>query len=104
MAAITASELLLGVHRADVGNRVAREAFVEMALRAFPPIPFDLACARAHARLWEQLAGGGKDIGAHDRLIAATALAIGWRVATANADHFSRVPGLTVVEVGAGTA
>ena len=99
MAAITASELLHGVHRADTANRVTREAFVEAALAAFPPIPFDLACARAHARLWAHLASTGADIGAHDRLIAATAMAIGWRVATANVDHFARVPGLEVVEL-----
>lgn len=97
MAAITASELLHGVHRATPPNRPGREAFVETLLEAFPPVPFDLLAARAHARLWSDLALAGIDIGAHDRLVAGTAIAIGWRVATANVRHYERIEWLTVV-------
>jgi tRNA(fMet)-specific endonuclease VapC len=97
MAAITASELLHGVHRATPEHRVQREAFVEALLAAFPPLDFDLLCARAHARIWSDLAATGSDIGPHDRLVAATAIARGWRVATANVRHFERVPGLKAV-------
>jgi len=97
MAAITASELLHGVHRANPVHRASREAFVETLLDAFPPIPFDFLAARAHARIWSDRAASGTDIGAHDRLVAATAVAIGWRVATANVKHYERVASLTVV-------
>ena len=97
MASITASELLHGVHRATVPHRVRREAFVEALLVSFPPLPFDLACARAHARIWADLAASGTDVGAHDRIVAATAMAAGWQVATANTRHFDRIAGLTVV-------
>ena len=99
IAAITASELLHGVHRATPGHRPRREAFVEAVLAAFPPISFDLLAARAHARLWAALASAGTDVGAHDRIVAATAIATGWRVATANVRHFERVPGLDVVDI-----
>jgi tRNA(fMet)-specific endonuclease VapC len=99
IAAITASELLHGVHRATPEHRPRREAFVEAALAAFPPISFDLLAARAHARLWAALASAGIDVGAHDRIVAATAIAAGWRVATANVRHFERVPGLDVVDI-----
>jgi tRNA(fMet)-specific endonuclease VapC len=99
IAAITASELLHGVHRASREHRARREAFVEAVLAAFPPIPFDLLAARAHARLWAELAAAGLDVGAHDRLVAATAVAAGWRVGTANVRHFGRVPGLDVVSI-----
>jgi tRNA(fMet)-specific endonuclease VapC len=99
IAAITASELLHGVHRATPEHRPRREAFVEAVLTAFPPIPFDLLAARAHARLWAGLASAGTDVGAHDRIVAATAIAAGWRVATANTRHFERVPGLEVVDI-----
>jgi tRNA(fMet)-specific endonuclease VapC len=99
IAAITASELLHGVHRADSEHRARREAFVEGVLAAFPPLPFDLRCARSHARLWAEFAAGGNDIGPHDRLVAATAITAGWRVATANVRHFERVPGLDVLTV-----
>jgi tRNA(fMet)-specific endonuclease VapC len=97
IAAITASELLHGVHRASAEHVVRREAFVESVLAAFPPIPFDLRCARVHARLWSELAGTGSDVGSHDRLVAATALAGGWRVATANIGHYARIAGLEVI-------
>jgi tRNA(fMet)-specific endonuclease VapC len=97
MASITASELLHGVHRATAAHRVRREAFVEALLSSFPPLPFDLPCARAHARIWAHLAATGTDVGAHGRIVAATAMAAGWRVATANVRHFDRIPGLTVL-------
>jgi tRNA(fMet)-specific endonuclease VapC len=99
IAAITASELLHGVHRAAPEHRPRREAFVEAVLAAFPPIFFDLLAARANARLWAALASAGTDVGAHDRIVAATAIAAGWRVATANIRHFERVPGLDVVNI-----
>ncbi len=56
IAAITASELLHGVHRATPEHRARRAAFVEGVLAAFPPFAFDLLAARAHARLWARLA------------------------------------------------
>lgn len=99
IAAITASELLHGVHRADRANRLQREVFVERVLTAFPTVEFGLRSARAHARISADLAASGIDVGAHDRLIAATAVAEGWRVATANKRHFERIAGLQVIEV-----
>jgi tRNA(fMet)-specific endonuclease VapC len=99
IAAITASELLHGVHRAAPERRARREAFVEGVLAAFPPFPFDLLAARAHARLWAELASSGIDVGAHDRLVAATAITAGWRVGTANVKHFERISGLDVTAI-----
>lgn len=99
IAAITASELLHGVHRASPEHRARREAFVEGVLVAFPPFPFDLLAARVHARLWAGLASSGMDVGAHDRLVAATAITAGWRVGTANVRHFGHIPGLDVVVI-----
>jgi predicted nucleic acid-binding protein len=39
------------------------------------------------------------DVGAHDRVVAATAIAAGWRVVTANIRHFERIPGLDVIDI-----
>jgi len=98
IAAITASELLHGIHRAvGTAQRNRREAFVERVLVDFPLIPFDLVIARVHARLSAELAAKGSPIGAHDLLIAATALAIGYDVATRDERSFPKVPGLTVL-------
>jgi len=99
MAAITASELLHGVHRATPEHRVRREAFVEAVLDAFPPLPFNLLAARTHARIWAGLAAAGQDVGAHDRLVAATAITAGWRVGTANRRHFDRIDGLDILTI-----
>jgi tRNA(fMet)-specific endonuclease VapC len=99
IAAITASELLHGVHRATEAHRGRREAFVEAVLAAFPVLSFDLLVARVHARLWAGPASAEAEVGAHDRLVAATAMVAGWRVATASVRHFNRVPGLDVVVV-----
>lgn len=97
MASITASELLIGVHRADSpARRLRREAFVEAILAALPVIAFDLRIARVYAQLSAQLAAAGQPIGAHDLLIAATALADGSAVLTLNMRDFARVPGLVV--------
>ncbi|MHB8491631.1 MAG: PIN domain-containing protein [Solirubrobacteraceae bacterium] len=96
IAAITASELLHGVHRATDQYRATRAAFVEAVLAAFPTLSFDLLVARVHARLWASLASSGVEVRAHDRLVAATALSAGWRVGTANVRHYKRVPGLEI--------
>jgi tRNA(fMet)-specific endonuclease VapC len=50
-----------------------------------------------HARLWAHLASVGEDVGAHDRLVAATAIGADSRVATVNVRHFDWVPGLDVL-------
>ena len=99
IAAITASELLHGVHRATHEHRARREAFVEAVIAAFPPLPFELLAARAHARIWADLAAAGQDVGAHDRIVAATAVAAGWRIGTANLRHFDRIAGLDVLSI-----
>ena len=97
MAAITASELLHGVHRADTtARRRRRAAFVEGLLDLVPVFPFDLAVARAHAALWADLVRAGSPMGAHDLQIAATALTFELSVATRDERAFLRVEGLTV--------
>lgn len=98
LAAITASELLHGVHRTDgEERRSGREAFVETLLSRIPVIAFDLIAARTHARLWAQLAARGVVIGAHDLLIAATAITRGLDVVTRDERSFPRIEGLSLI-------
>jgi predicted nucleic acid-binding protein len=100
IGAITASELLYGCERArDAALRGRRTAFVEAVLDTFPIISFGLLEARRHAQLWAHLAERGTPIGPHDSLLAATALANGFSVATLNIGEFERVPGLTLVSL-----
>ena len=95
LAAITASELLHGVHRAESElRRGRRESFVNLILRSMPILPFNLEIARIHSRLWADLEQRGTIIGAHDILIAATALAHGLTLVTSNVRHFGRIESL----------
>ena len=97
LSVITASELLHGVHRAAAAARRARrEAWVEGVIARLPLLEIDLPAARAHARLWAELAARGKMIGAHDLWLAAQAVAGGHVLITANEREFDRVPGLDV--------
>lgn len=100
IAAITASELLHGCHRAsDAGIRTRRLAFVEALLDALPILPFGLAEARLHAQIWAELARRGTMIAPHDLLIAASAMAQGYLVASLKQREFARVAGLRVVAI-----
>lgn len=66
ISAITASELLHGVHRAKTpAQRNQREAFVEGLLAQLPVFSFDLLTARIHARLSAELAAKRVSVGAH---------------------------------------
>lgn len=98
ISAITASELLVGVHRAhDPGVRARRMAFVESLLSALPALPIDLETARVHAQLLAQLLPH-ETIGAHDALIGASALRHGYAVLTRNVKDFRKLAGLRVLE------
>ena len=100
IAAISASELLHGCHRAeDAGVRARRAAFVEALLDLVPVLPFGLPEARRHAELWAHLMREGGMIGPHDLLIGATALAQGHAVATLNAGEFGRIRGLRLIPI-----
>lgn len=97
VAAITASELLVGVHMAgSVERKQRRGAFVEQVLSSVQVLPFDLTVARRHARLRSELRSGGIVVGAHDVQIAATALVHDLDLVTLNIREFDSVPGLVV--------
>jgi tRNA(fMet)-specific endonuclease VapC len=96
ISAITASELLHGVHRAaNPTQRRGREAFVEGLLARLPVVSFDTVTARIHARLSAELASNGTAVGPHDLIIAATAMTKGYIVTTRDERSFPRIPGLS---------
>lgn len=97
LSVVTASELLHGIHRAqDERIKARRSAWVEAVLERFPLPDVDLTTARAHARLWAELAATGRLIGPHDLWLAAACLSHGLSMVTANVREFERVPGLTM--------
>ena len=95
ISAITVSELLVGISYADSDARkVRRSAFVEYILAALPVLSFNTKEARVHAGLFATLRKQGQMIGAHDLIIAATAIVHNCVVLTENMKEFERVPGL----------
>lgn len=96
IAAITASELLHGVHRLKGVARARASLFVERLLAVLPVVPFDLDVARVHAAMSAELRGSGTAIGAHDLQIAATAVYTNAWIATRDLRSFPRIAGLDV--------
>ncbi len=98
LSSITVSELLVGVHYANSDARkTRRSAFVESVLAKMPVLSFNTEEARVHAGLFAILAKQGQMIGAHDLIIAATAIVHNCAVLTENIKEFERVPGLETI-------
>lgn len=92
---ITVAELLHGVERADTEIRkIRRQAFVEKVIETIPVFPFDSGMARIYARIWASLWKRGFKVGAHDLIIAATAISMDYTVLTANRRDFEKIEGL----------
>lgn len=94
IAAITAAELLVGVELSDSKSTQRRSTFVENVLSTIPIEPYDLDVARTHASLLAHTRRSGRPRGAHDLLIAATALTHGRAVVSTDPAGFADLPGL----------
>jgi tRNA(fMet)-specific endonuclease VapC len=92
IAAITASELMVGVELADAQRRPAREAKVDAILATFDVIAFDIDVARHHAALLAHARRAGRPRGAHDLQIAATSRATGRVLVTTDGHAFDYLP------------
>lgn len=98
MAAIVLSELLVGAYHAKHEDKAAKRlAFVNDFALHCHILPFDEAVAKAHARLSALLRRSGQMIGAHDLLIAATALHYRLPLLTMNMAEFKQVPELNLI-------
>jgi predicted nucleic acid-binding protein len=102
ISAVTLAELSLGplVARDDAA-RAARQATLQLTEASFDPLPFDAEAARAFARVAASLRASGRRPAARafDALIAATALANGLPLHTANVRDVTGIDGLEVREV-----
>ncbi len=94
IAAITAAELLLGVELATKRRRDRRRVRVEAILLALPVQDYDLEVARVHASLMAFARRAGTQRGAHDLIIAATALTTSRTVLTTDPTGFEGLPGV----------
>jgi tRNA(fMet)-specific endonuclease VapC len=104
VSAITLAELSVGPLAAKTDReRIARQSVLQQVEADFHAIPFDDRAARAFGRVAAEMQASGRKttVRAYDALIAATAVANDLPVFTRNADDFSGIASLTVVEVDA---
>ena len=95
IAAITATELLAGVERADEAHRQARAVRVEAILSSLPVEPYNVAIARVHARLAVEATAKGRTRSANDMMVAATAASTGRILLTTDASaDFDQLAGV----------
>ncbi len=99
---VTLAELSVGPLVArDEQERAARQAHLQQAETDFTPLPFDAPAARAFGRVAASLRQAGRKptARAYDAMIAATALANGLPLYTANPADFHRIDDLEVIAV-----
>jgi tRNA(fMet)-specific endonuclease VapC len=100
LSAITVIELTHGVYRAKAdADRFRRRAFVDELCRDMMVHPVSLAIAQLAGQIEGEQAAKGTTIGIDDLIIGATALHLGFEVATLNVKHFRLIPGLKIVSL-----
>jgi predicted nucleic acid-binding protein len=98
ISVITVMELTHGTFRAKAEtDRTRRRIFVEGISRELLAYPITLEIAQLAGRIEGEQAALGNIIATEDLLIGATALHLGFDVASLNAKHFQRIPGLNVI-------
>ena len=90
---VVAAELRFGAEKSGSSTLADR---IDLLLSALEILPLETPADRHYGAVRQQLARQGTSIGPNDLLIAAQALALDLTVVTANAQEFSRVPGLGV--------
>jgi predicted nucleic acid-binding protein len=98
LSAVTWAELCHALYRTRTTEQFQRrETYLKLIAAAFEILPFDTAAAQLAGEVGGKEAASGRVLPALDLQIAATALAHGYGVLTANLRDFHRVPGLRVV-------
>jgi tRNA(fMet)-specific endonuclease VapC len=100
IAAITVAELRTRIELAGPAQRADRSDFLIRVLETLPVEPYDVTTAEAHGRLLAHVHRSGKQRGAHDLIIAATALTSRRTILTHDRNaHFDELPDVECVLV-----
>lgn len=98
IAAITVAELTVGVQLASSRQRARRQSFVADIVTSIPVLAYDETVAAVHADLLVAVRRAGRPRGAHDLIIAATAVAHRRTVVSADRRAFAGLPGVTAID------
>ena len=98
IAAITVAELTVGAQLATTRQRPRRQSYVDEIVASIPVLPYDQHVALHHANLLVAVRRTGRPRGAHDLIIAATAVAAGRTVVSADRSAFEGLPGLSSID------
>ena len=97
LSTVSAVELSHGIYRARTdADRARRSVFAEGVFHGLIVHPMTLEIAQLAGRIEGEQAAKGITIDFEDLVIGATALHLGFDVATTNVKHFQRIPGLKV--------
>lgn len=100
ISTVTVMEFAHGIERADTSERRGRrQSYLDQLLAGMPVHPVSVAIALRAGRIDGMLQAQGSRIALADLLIGATALELGYSVATHNLRHFRRIPGLSVQSI-----
>lgn len=100
ICALTVAELAHGIYRAASPERSRqRRQFLDELKAQVPIQPVTDATAEIIARIGARQAAQGINLPLADLIIAATAVELGYAVATRNLRDFNRIPGLQVLQV-----
>lgn len=100
LSVVSVIELAHGVARANTPQRSAlRQLFLNELILASPVHTVTVPIALRAGRLDGENTGKGIRLSLADLLIGATALELGYKVATANLRHFQLIPGLPVISL-----
>ena len=100
LSVVTIAELVHGAYRAKTQEQQQRRLeFIERLASDVPVYPVTLDIAKLAGRIEGQQEAKGIQLAFEDLLIGATALHLGYTVATLNMRDFQRVPGLSVVQL-----
>lgn len=100
VSVVSIGEYWRGVERAkSAALRDRRRRFYAEIEARFDIVDLSLDAALTSARVWADLERRGRRVPSLDLLIAATAIARDWPLATADVKDFRRVEGLELVEL-----
>jgi predicted nucleic acid-binding protein len=100
ISTISVVELTHGMYRAKTeAQRERRRQFVESAYEDLLVYPVSLAIAQLAGKIEGEQASLGIAVAFEDLVIGATALHLGFDIATLNVKHFQLIPGLKIVSL-----